>query len=221
MVPIRAAGAELSERVHHPLFARLYARLAASAEAAGAAEHRDELLSGLHGRVVEIGAGPGTNFTHYPPDVREVIAIEPEPYFRARAALVESSVPTRVVGASAAALPVATGSADAVVFSLVLCSVFSPVTALSEAARILGAGGELRFYEHVRSADPSMARRQDRADWLWPYVAGGCHCNRDTEAAIAVAGFTIQQIRHFDFRPRGISLPVTPHVIGTAVAPRR
>ena len=73
---------ERSERVHHPVSPRLYPRLAASAEAAGAAEHRDELLSGLHGRVVEVGAGPGTNFSHYPPAVREIIAIEPEPYLR-------------------------------------------------------------------------------------------------------------------------------------------
>ncbi len=210
--------AERSERVHHPVFARLYARLAASAEAAGAAEHRDELLSGLHGRVVEVGSGPGTNFSHYPPAVREIIAIEPEPYLRARARLAASTVPVKVVGASAAALPLANGSADAVVFSLVLCSVISPATALAEAARILGAGGELRFYEHVRSADRRVARYQDRVDRLWPYVTGGCHCNRDTEAAIATAGFTLLRIRRFDFRPRRISLPVTPHVIGIALA---
>jgi SAM-dependent methyltransferase len=209
---------ERSERVHHPVFARLYARLAASAEAAGAAEHRDELLSGLHGRVVEVGAGPGTNFSHYPPAVREIIAIEPEPTFRARARLAASTVPVKVVGASAAALPFANGSADAVVFSLVLCSVISPATALAEAARILGAGGELRFYEHVRSADRRVARFQDRVDRLWPYVTGGCHCNRDTETAIATAGFTLLWIRRFDFRTRRISLPVTPHVIGIAVA---
>lgn len=219
MRPVRADGSGLSERIYHPLFARLYTRLVATAEAAGVAEHRDELLSGLHGRVVEIGAGPGSNFSHYPPEVRVVIAVEPEPYLVRRAALARSAVPVRVVAGNAVALPLADGSVDAAVFSLVLCSVISPAAALSEAARVLVPGGELRFYEHVRSADGRVARHQDRADRLWPHLAGGCHPNRQTEGAIAAAGFTITRIRRFDFRPRGISLPVTPHVIGAATAP--
>ena len=217
------AGAPIgrSDRAHHPIFGRIYARLASSAEGAGVAEHRDELLSGLHGRVVEIGAGSGTNFVHYPSEVREVLAFEPEPYLRGRAAVAPTSVPVTVVGASASALPIADCSFDAVVFSLVLCSVASPAAALAEAARVLVKGGELRFYEHVRASDVRAAHRQDRIDRIWPHLAGGCHCNRDTVSAIADGGFTIAKIRQFDFRPRGVSLPVAPHVIGTAVARSR
>ena len=221
MTSTTGAPTGLSDRVHHPIFARLYARLASLAEAAGAAEHRDELLSRLRGRVVEIGAGPGTNFSHYPSEVREVLAFEPEPYFRRRAVVSRSSVPVRVVGASAAALPIGDDLADAVVFSLLLCSVPSPAAALAEAARVLVKGGELRFYEHVRASDLRAAHRQDQIDRIWPHLAGGCHCNRDTVSTIAAAGFTVTEIRPFDFRPRGISLPVTPHVIGTAIAPAR
>ncbi len=98
------------DRVHHPVFARLYAHIAPSADVAGAADHRDELLSGLRGRVVEIGAGSGSNFSHYPPEVCEVIAFEPEPYLRRRAAVARATVPVEVVAASASALPIADGA---------------------------------------------------------------------------------------------------------------
>ncbi|MEY2532752.1 MAG: hypothetical protein QOF29_662, partial [bacterium] len=82
--------------VRHPVFARLYHRLSAGAEQAGQAEHRDELLAGLHGRVVELGAGNGLNFAHYPPTVAEVVAVEPEPYLRARAEEAADAAPVAV-----------------------------------------------------------------------------------------------------------------------------
>lgn len=199
MTSITGASIGLSDRVHHPVFARIYARLASSAEGAGAAEHRNELLSELHARIGEIGAGPGTNFVHYPSEVREVLAFEPEPYLRCRAAVARSNVPLRVVGASASALPIADRSFDAVVFSLVLCSMPSPAAALAEAARVLVKSGELRLYEHVRAADLGAAHSQVQIDRIWRHLAGGCHCNRDTVSAIAAAGFTVVEIRSSTF----------------------
>lgn len=53
----------------HPFFARIYTRLSAAAERSGAAEHRHRLLDGLSGEVVEVGAGNGSNFHHYPTTV--------------------------------------------------------------------------------------------------------------------------------------------------------
>lgn len=210
-----------TDRVHHPVFARLYSRLAAAAEAAGAAAHRQELLEGLRGRVAEVGAGPGTNFSYYPPAVRQVVAVEPEPYLRrlAGAAAGAAGVPVQLVGGTAGSLPLASGWADAVVFSLVLCSVASPADALAEAARVLVPGGELRFYEHVRAESRRTARGQDLLDRPWSCMAGGCHPNRDTVAAIAEAGFAVTGLRRFTFVPRSIPLPVAPHVIGRAARP--
>ncbi|MFC9492684.1 SAM-dependent methyltransferase, partial [Streptomyces hydrogenans] len=70
----------------HPFFARCYARLAGPAlEKAGVAEHRERLLAGLTGEVIEIGAGNGLNFPHYPPEVTRLVAVEPEPNLRALA----------------------------------------------------------------------------------------------------------------------------------------
>ena len=207
--------------VNHPLFARIYARVSERVDARGGAEHREELLAGLAGRVVEIGAGNGRNFSHYHA-VTEVVAIEPEPTLRtrARAAAERAPVPVRVVGGTAEAIPDATGTFDAGVASLVLCSVVDQATALGELYRVIRPGGELRFYEHVRAATPATARLQRAADIVWPHLAGGCHTSRDTVRAITQAGFEIVKIREFQFLPAGrLGLIVGPHVVGRACRP--
>src|SRR3954469_22435285 len=110
---------------NHPIFARLYTWLSRGAESSGAAEHRDETLAGLSGRVIEVGAGNGLNFAHYPPGVTEVVAVEPEPYLRAQAeaAAAAAATPVTVLDGVADALPAEDGSFDAAVASLVLCTV--------------------------------------------------------------------------------------------------
>jgi ubiquinone/menaquinone biosynthesis C-methylase UbiE len=210
----------MSTELRHPFFAWIYPRLAASVEPL-AQPHRIQLLAGLHGRVVEVGAGHGLNFAHYPATVSEVIAVEPERALRAQAveAAARSPVPIRVVSGIAEALPLADGEADAAVASLVLCSVRDQATALGELRRVLRPGGELRFYEHVRAHDPRFARYQDLVRPLWKVVGGNCHTNRDTPAAIEQAGFVISEMERFRFPPTGPPLPVLPHVLGRARSP--
>jgi ubiquinone/menaquinone biosynthesis C-methylase UbiE len=203
--------------VRHPIFARLYDRTSPSVERKGAAEHRDELLAGLAGRVLEVGAGNGLNFGHYPASVTEVVAVEPEPYLRGRAdeAAARAPVAVTVVYGVADALPAPDGAFDAAVASLVLCSVPDQATALAELRRVLRPGGELRFYEHVVSERPraaAMMRWLD-ASGIWPRLAGGCHAARDTAAAIEQAGFVIERMRRFPFAAGPVSVP---HVIGVA-----
>ncbi len=208
-------------RRRHPLFARLYGTLSKRAEKAGIADHRREALAGLRGRVIEVGAGNGLNFAHYPPEVTEVVAIEPEPYLRSKAGIAAAAarVPVRVIGGSAEDLPVDDGGFDAAVASLVLCSVSDPARSLAEIRRVLRPGGELRYYEHVRAEAADQAAAQDRMDRIWPLLVGGCHCNRDTPAAIRRAGFRVERERRFLFEPCVISKAVAPHVIGTATLP--
>jgi SAM-dependent methyltransferase len=211
----------MSNRVHHPIFARMYRRIAAEAEAKGASEHRDELLAGLSGRVIEVGAGTGLNFDHYPSAVTEVVAVEPEPYLRGAAeeAAAAASAPVTIVDGTADELPVEAGEFDAGVASLVLCSVPNQGRALGELHRAIRAGGELRFYEHVRSSEPGFARMQRVVDFVWPLFGGGCHTSRETERAFTEAGFAIERIRHFTFRPAMCAAPVSPHIIGAARRP--
>ncbi len=212
------AGGDLS----HPLFARLWS-LVSRHEPAEIARHRDELLAGLSGRVLELGAGAGSNFAHYPRSVTEVVAVEPEPYLRrrAQAAAARSAIPIRVVAGVADHLPVDDGSCDAAVASLVLCSVPDQPLALAELRRVLRAGGELRFYEHVVARSPVLAGVQQAVDRVfWPRAFGGCHSARDTAAAIRAAGFVIEDRRDLWLGPRMIPLPTGPHVLGRARAVR-
>lgn len=210
----------MSRQKSHPVFARVYSRLRPVMDRQGAAEHRAKLLDGAAGWVVEVGAGEGANFPHYPPAVTQVVAIEPDRYLRAQAAQRAAAGKLRieVVEGTAERLPVGDGSADVVVMCLVLCSVTDQAAALAEAFRVLRPGGELRFYEHVAAApDRRLARVQRIADaTVWPWLMGGCHVGRDTATAITAAGFVIKELDRFDFPP-GQPSPAAPHMLGRAV----
>jgi ubiquinone/menaquinone biosynthesis C-methylase UbiE len=206
--------------VRHPLFARAFDRVFAPAMEREVAPLRHELLAGLHGRVLEVGAGNGLSFAHYPASVSEVVALEPEPYLRARAELAANAAPVAVGVREgfAETLPAEAASFDAAVASIVLCSVADQALALSELRRVLRPGGELRFFEHVRSDRSAKARVQlllDRSG-VWPLLAGGCHCGRETVAAIAAAGFRIDSSRSVELGPAW--LHTNPWVLGTARA---
>ena len=205
--------------VRHPIFARFFDRLSRLMERE-VGEHRQELLAGLSGRVVEIGAGNGMNFRHYPDTVDEVVALEPEAYLRAKAdaAARDAAVPVNVRGGLADPLPLEDAGFDAAIACLVLCTVPDPGRALAELLRVLKPGGELRFLEHVRSERPRKARLQERLDHsgIWPRVGGGCHCARDTVGAIEAAGFRVERLRSLDFGPSWII--TNPHVLGVSRA---
>ncbi|HEX6391237.1 MAG TPA: methyltransferase domain-containing protein [Solirubrobacteraceae bacterium] len=204
----------------HPLFARYLAWSAATSERKGAAEHRERVLQGLSGRVIEVGAGSGIFFAHYPPSVTEVLAVEPEPNLRAlaEAAARDAPVPSRVVDGVADALPAGDATMDAGIAGGVLCSVPDPDAALAELARVIRPGGELRFYEHVVSGRPRAAALQRALDasGLWARAMAGCHVARDTPAAIARAGFEIEALERFSFHPTPLDVVVAPKVLGRA-----
>jgi ubiquinone/menaquinone biosynthesis C-methylase UbiE len=197
-------------------------RTAENAEQRGATEHRRRLLKGLSGTVLELGAGHGLNFAHYPSDVTEVIAIEPEPTLRAHAAAAARDAPVaiRVLAGVADELPLENESVDAAIASLVLCSVPNQDRALAELDRVLRPGGELRFYEHViPRCQPKRTLLQiaDRSG-LWPRIAGGCHPARDTAAAIERAGFQIRSSDRLMFAASRFE-PAIPHILGIARRP--
>jgi SAM-dependent methyltransferase len=210
--------------VRHPLFARFYERLSEAADVrAGVRAHRRELLAGLTGRVIEIGAGNGLNFARYPAGVREVTAVEPEPSLRRSAteAARSAPVPVHVVAGTAQALPAADGTFDAAVCSLVLCSLPDVSPALSEVRRVLKHGGELRFYEHGRAEGRRGMMRVQRAldGTVWPHLFGGCHTGRDPVGEIGAAGFTNVSFRRLLVPQSGPVLPTSFHVLGSARCP--
>jgi SAM-dependent methyltransferase len=206
-----------ANELRNPLFARLYVRVIA--RRAPHDDNRRSLLSGLSGRVLEIGCATGVSFSFYPRTITELVAVEPEPYLRAgaEAAAGNAPVPVRVLDGLAEALPVEDGSFDAVVFSLVLCSVRSQPDALAEARRVLRPGGQLRFYEHVAAISRvprALERALDRT--FWPRVFGNCHTARDTASAIAAAGFRIEHCRRLGLLE---AEPPFRHILGAARRP--
>jgi ubiquinone/menaquinone biosynthesis C-methylase UbiE len=202
----------------HPIFARVYARMSAALEQSGATGHRRRLLAGLSGQVLEVGAGDGMNFPHYPPQVTRVLAVEPEPYLRkiAERNAARARVPVMVVDGTAESIPAADGSFDAAVVSLVLCAVPDQQVALAEVRRVLAPGGQLRFLEHVRAEAPAQRRVQQALGLVWPVLFGGCHPARDTAAAVEAAGFTIKELDRLRLPDIRIFTPTTPHIFGVA-----
>jgi SAM-dependent methyltransferase len=204
----------------NPRFAQAYIRIAPKADARGASGHRRELLAGLAGVVCEVGAGSGLNFAHYPATVTRVVAVEPEPTLRVHSGevAVTAPVPIDVVDGTADALPVGDASCDAVVLSLVMCTVPDPAATLAEVRRALRPGGQVRFYEHVRSKNRVVAVAEDVITPLWARFAAGCHVNRDPVVALGEAGFEVIDVHRFGFSgQRGV--PPTAHVVGRAVLP--
>jgi ubiquinone/menaquinone biosynthesis C-methylase UbiE len=209
-----------SQQIRHPVFARVYARLSAGMETAGVGKLREELLAGLSGTVIEVGAGSGLNFGHYPQSVSSVLAVEPEPHLRgiAEHAAGTAPVPIKLVDGLAEQLPADDGSFDAVVATLMLCSVPDPRIVLTEMRRVLRPGGELVFMEHVRADTPGYRRIQQLADaTIWPACFGGCHASRDPVAAIDAAGFTIRDLTRYRLPDSRLPWPTAPHARGVAV----
>jgi ubiquinone/menaquinone biosynthesis C-methylase UbiE len=209
-------------KVRHPFFARFFAWVSPAMDRAGGADHRHRLLAGLAGRVIEVGAGNGRNFAHYPPEVTGVIAVEPERYLR-EIALREAErapVPIEVVDGVVERLPAQDAAFDAAVASQMLCSVRDQLVALREMRRVVRPGGELRFFEHVQAGTPRLRRVQSVVDaTVWPLLMGGCHTGRDTAAAIETAGFRIEWLDRFHFPETGVPPPTSPHILGIAIRP--
>ena len=158
-------------------------------ERGGLGRWRTWLAKGATGRTLDLGTGTGRTLPLYPPGVRAV-AVDPHlenlPRARARAPGVA------LVVARAEALPFRDRAFDTVVSGLVLCSVSDLDRALAEARRVLRPGGALRLLEHVR-AHGVRGALQDLVQPAWTRISGGCHPNRETEAAVERAGFRIER----------------------------
>jgi SAM-dependent methyltransferase len=209
----------MAETIDNPFFARLWTALS-TREPESIRRLRRENLVGLSGRVLEVGAGTGTNFEFYPDTVTEVVAVEPERRLAdiAIRAAEDAQVPVTVTGDTIEHY--APGEQfDAVVCSLVLCSVGDPDDVLRQLFSRLRPGGELRYLEHVASTG-LRANLQRVADaTVWPRLFGNCHTHRHTERSIVDAGFEVRESRREWVLPAWIPVPSAETAIGLAVRP--
>ena len=211
--------AAMSDVVDNPFFARLWTAMS-SREPESLRRLRRENLAGLTGRVLEVGAGTGTNFEFYPATVSEVVAVEPERRLAEHAREAASGAPVPVVVSTDTVEQFADAEPfDAVVCSLVLCSVDNPDDVVRQLYSTLRPGGELRYLEHVASAG-ARARLQRIADaTVWPRLLGNCHTHRHTEDTITGAGFRVTAARREWTFPAWVPVPVAEFAIGVAVRP--
>lgn len=186
------------DEIRHPVVSWGYDGIMAVPERfLGLGEQRRRTLEPARGRVLEVGSGTGLNLPHYPP-VESLVAMEPDPHMRRRAAARHDAVsppfPVEEVAATAEDLPFDDQCFDTVVFCLVLCTVARPRRAVEEARRVLRPGGQLLLLEHVRSPRPAVRWLQHAATPVWRHVAGGCHLDRMPEVTVTSAGFRFEHL---------------------------
>ena len=186
------------------MFARFYDKAAQKAEEKVLAERRKALLSGLKGNILEVGAGTGVNFPFYSKDAK-VLAIEPSPYMLGQArekkqdkanirllqASVEKCFEDEVIQQS---------SLDAVVCTLVLCTIPDPQQALNYFHHWLKPDGKLIVLEHIKSQVPWKAKVQDVVTPAWKIIGEGCHLNRKTDRMIRQAGYQTLNEDYFSYK---------------------
>ncbi len=158
--------------------------------------HRKRVVGEAEGRVLEIGAGSGLNFTFYSPRTTEVVALEPDPALvdMARSKAQAATTPIRFAEASAEAIPLEDRSVDTVVSTWTLCTIPHAHRALEEARRVLKPGGRLLFVEHGLAPTADVQRWQHRLTPVWRRIAGGCHLDRPIDSLIRGAGFAIDAL---------------------------
>jgi ubiquinone/menaquinone biosynthesis C-methylase UbiE len=199
--------------LHERFSAAIYEPFLALGERRGSASRRASLLGDLRGSVLEIGAGTGLNLPHYPAAVDELVLTEPDRGMAARLRRRVTPGRARVVAAPAESLWFPDGSFDAVVSTMVLCTVPDPAAALDEIARVLRPGGRLVLIEHVLSPSPRLSRWQRRLATPWAAFAAGCRCDRDTVALLSRAGWDVGGLHAADWR--GMPRIVRPLVVGS------
>ena len=197
------------------LMAAVYDRFMRGSEEACLRDWRAALLRELKGEVLEAGAGTGSTLGLYPPAVTRLVLCEPDQHMRRK--LIEKNISEKiqVIDASLESLPFKEASFDAVVCSLVLCSVPDQKGALAEIRRVLRPGGRLAFLEHVAAdGKPARLKWQGRIEPIWKHLMGNCHLTRRTESAIAAAGFEFEKIERESIRK---ALPIVrPSIRGIA-----
>lgn len=160
-------------------------------------EIRQRIVPLAQGSVLEIGVGPGVNFSHYNPSrVSKVYALEPNPGMlrRAEDRRRRTKVEIEFLDLPGERIPLRDASVDTVVSTFTLCTIPGVVEAIQGLRRVVKPGGLFIFFEHGLSPDPSVRRWQERSEPLFRWAFQGCHVTRDIPSLIRNGGFEIDQM---------------------------
>ena len=169
---------------------------------------RQKVLSEASGNVLEIGFGSGLNLSYYPPHVKNITAVEPEPGMRAKALdrIARSGKTVSVLARGLEKdkrLPLAEASFDTVVSTWTLCTIPDPAAAMKEVYRVLKKGGRFLFVEHGLAKDPDVALWQHRLSPITRRCGGGCNLDRDVEKIVGDSWLEIDRLDKF-YLPKGL-----------------
>lgn len=176
------------------LFAFFYDTFMGPLEKRWIARVRKKIVSGIDGKILEIGTGTGANFPFYSKEkVERVVSLEPNPYMldQAKRRAKEFDLPVEFHQGMAETLPFKDGEFDTVVATLVLCSVSEPEKVFQEMRRVCKKGGKIVLFEHVRTESKSLAAIQDVLTPAWKRLCDGCHLNRDTGRYMKESGINV------------------------------
>jgi ubiquinone/menaquinone biosynthesis C-methylase UbiE len=187
-----------------PLNHRIYAKI------------KREWFHYLNGRVLDLGAGSGLNIQYAPAQVQSWIFAEPNTAFTPtiQEYALNTNIPTEILPFDAHSIPLPDESVDALVATLILCSVTDPQKVISEIMRVLKPGGYYVFIEHVASEKVWTRRAQNGFNPISRWIADGCNCNRETRYLIETAGFERVELKEYHLR----EMPIfhRPHIAGMA-----
>lgn len=191
---------------YNKIFSAAYDPVMGLVEKNALAGRREQLLSPLRGKILELGCGTGVNFGFYG-EGAHVLALEPSDAMRTQAEdrLARGGIKARIrvvpwlLGDTRFDAAVSDASLDAVVCTLVLCTVRDPAATLARLKRLLKPSGRLVVLEHVRAKNEFGAMAQNLFNPVWRHLAEGCQLNRDTHTAITNAGFTAEKKSDFEF----------------------
>jgi len=177
------------------------------------APRKRALFGDLRGEVLEIGPGTGPNLAYYRSEIHW-IGVEPNPFLQIhlREQARRLGRPIELRPGKAERLEAEDQSMDAVVSTLVLCSVDDVPGVLREILRVLRPGGRFYFVEHVAARQRWGRLLQRLLGPLIQLIGDGCHPDRETWAAIESAGFDCVRLEHFR-----VPIPIfAPHIAGVA-----
>ncbi len=201
---------------YNKLFARIYDPFMAAAERKKLSAWRKRLLAPLRGNILEVGAGTGVNFPFYGPQAK-VLAVDPSREMlafaeRKKAALASpASIELLACGVEDAYLNkrIQAASLDAIVATLVLCTVPDPQGAYERFRNWLKPSGKLLILEHIHAQSAWRRSLEKAVNPLWKILAEGCHLTRDTDRLLCEAGFKPLNETYFQLGVRWYAAELT------------